>query len=183
MITIFLLSISSCLGFQKTKNNVASNNSPKKSTILSFTSGIGNTSACSLISGNLNNFEKIYVQVKSGVLKPNGKASNLSDWEIVNLGTPKIFVKTPLTGQDQLNNDGSITLDLPMEGSMFLEINAVLSCHECCGKESPNIFKCSSDIMGKPLFASNLQPISLKNVTGNTLSVPLTFKLCLCECR
>jgi hypothetical protein len=84
---------------------------------------------------------------------------------------------------EQLNNDGTITLDLPVEGFMALEINAVLSCHECCGNGSPTIFNCSPNILGKPLFTGNLQPTALKNVSGNKLSIPLSFKLCMCECR
>lgn len=183
IITIFLLTITGCSGCRNPKKNVVSNNSPKQSTIVSFSNGAGNTSNCSLISGNSNNIDRMYVQVKSAVLKPGGNASNIVDWEIVNIGPQKIFVNNPLTGQDQLNNDGTITLDLPVEGFMALEINAVLKCNECCGNGSQSIFKCSPDILGKPLFTGNLQPTALKNVSGNKLSIPLTLKLCLCECR
>lgn len=183
IIAFYLVTITSCSGCRNPKNKVASNNSSKQPTLISFSNGIGNTSTCSLISGNTNNIDRMYVQVKSAVLKQGGNASNISDWEIVNIGPQKIFANNPVTGQEQLNNDGTITLDLPVEGFMALEINAVLSCHECCGNGSPTIFNCSPDILGKPLFTGNLQPTALKNVSGNKLSIPLSFKLCMCECR
>ncbi len=182
-ISIGLTTLSSCNGCKNPQYSTVNENSPTRSAKIQFFQGVGPSFGCSYIDGNSTNLERVTIQIKTARLRNGGDPANLSDWIFENLGTPKVFAKNPQPGQGTLNPDGTVTMDIPVEGFMTLEVFSILDCNECCGYQSNNPTKCPPlDVNGKPVFSGIMQPAAFKNVANIVAFVPLDFEFCSCEC-
>jgi hypothetical protein len=178
-----LTTLSSCSGCKNPQKSTVNQNSPTRSAKIQFFQGVGPSFGCTYIDGNSHNLERVTIQIKTARLRNGGDPNNLSDWEFQNLGAPKIFAKNPQSGQGTINPDGTITMDIPVEGFMSLEVISILDCNECCGFLSNNPSKCPpTRVTGKPVFSGIMQPAAFKNVSGIVAFVPLDFAFCSCEC-
>jgi len=183
ILSFLFTALSSCSGCKNPQNSTVNQNSPKRSANIQFFQGVGSSYGCTFIDGNTHNLDIVTVQIKTARLRSGGEPHKLSDWEFQNLGAPKVFAKNPQPGQGTINPDGTITMEIPVEGFMTLEVVSVLDCNECCGYSSNNPAKCPpTNVMGKPIFSGIMQPAAFKNVSGIVAFVPLDFAFCSCEC-
>lgn len=179
---VVVFSLNGCTGCNNPGNNAATINSPKQSAKIKFHQGVGVSYGCTYLDGQNHNLQKVIIQVKSGQLKPGGNPASISDWNLVDLGDPIVFARIPGPGQQQINADGTVTMDIPVEGLMSLEAISILDCNECCGNGASHGLKCTNSFYGKPVFKGTMQPASYRNVSGLELWIPLDFSFCACEC-
>lgn len=76
-------------------------------------------------------------------------------------------------------SNGTLKIDVPKEGTFYLDVEIIKDCNDCCGKlASNNPDKCQDSFTGKPQWKYKTTPSSWQQ----SITVPVNFNTCKCEC-